>query len=288
MDSNSESDSENTKKKLPDNGDNTTLEKQELPQTNKEFMKDEINLGESKEQKSSEMATVHEDMDIENNEDEVRNDSVSESGEVDTLDLVLPKKELTRKRYSVDYKRTRLDFKRFSVDCRRDSATLEELARLEQELARTNVDVRPGGRRKSTGILKSTTNSSNGGSEHRPSSKQESDTEDDEVFEESVAKTGENEGPRDPPATPVGRDELALRRHRFFSDLVCAARAAVEHRVRFDPLGPVVADPATMSDFASVLNGATSLTANSIRRIKSIILAATQIILLLTNSDIDQ
>ncbi|XP_022821466.1 adenylyl cyclase-associated protein 1 isoform X1 [Spodoptera litura] len=250
MDSNSESDSENTKKKLPDIEDNNTPEKKELPLTNKDSVKD-INLGEGNEQKSSEMATVHEDTDVENNDDEVHNDSVSEAGEVDTLDLVLPKKELTRKRYSVDYKRTRLDFKRFSVDCRRDSATLEELARLEQELARTNVDVRPGGRRKSTGILKSTTNSTNGGSEHRPSSKQESDTEDDEVFEESVTKTGENEGPRDPPATPVGRDELALRRHRFFSDLVCAARAAVEHRVRFDPLGPVVADPGSEADAAA-------------------------------------
>lgn len=39
----------------------------------------------------------------------------------------------------------------------------------------------------------------------------------------------------------VGRDELALRRHRVFSELVGAARAAQEHRVRFDPLGPLVA-----------------------------------------------
>jgi adenylyl cyclase-associated protein len=43
-----------------------------------------------------------------------------------------------------------------------------------------------------------------------------------------------------PPTTPIGRDELALKRHRFFSDLLEAAHAAVEHRVRFDPLGPVV------------------------------------------------
>lgn len=45
----------------------------------------------------------------------------------------------------------------------------------------------------------------------------------------------------EPPTTPIGRDELALRRHRFFSDLLNAAHAAVEHRVRFDPLGPIVA-----------------------------------------------
>ncbi|KAJ2947952.1 hypothetical protein O0L34_g9743 [Tuta absoluta] len=162
----------------------------------------------------------------------------ADTAEGDILDLDLPKRDLSKKRFSVDYKRSRLEFKRFSVDCRRDSATLEELARLEQELARTNVDVRPRVRRKSSGILKSTSGSTNDVREQRPVAKPESD--DDEVFEASPAAVdGE---PRDPPATPVGRDELALRRHRFFSDLVCAARAAVEHRVRFDPLGPVVAD----------------------------------------------
>lgn len=246
MDSNSESDNENTKEKLPATDDNNTQGKDELSQPTKESVKQELNLANEEQQEISLPASSDEPVKMENIE-ETRNDSVSEAGEVDTLDLdlVLPKKDLTRKRYSVEYKRPRLDFKRFSVDCRRDSATLEELARLEEELARTNVDVRPGGRRKSTGILKSTTNSSNGVSENRSSSKQESDTEDDEVFEACVAKSesGENDGPREPPATPVGRDELALRRHRFFSDLVCAARAAVEHRVRFDPLGPVVADP---------------------------------------------
>ncbi|KAJ0182452.1 hypothetical protein K1T71_001821 [Dendrolimus kikuchii] len=171
-------------------------------------------------------------------------DSSSDGGEGDTLDLVLTKTNLSKKRYSIDCKRNRIDFKRFSVDCHRDSATLEELARLEQELARTNVDVRPGVRRKSTGILKSTTSYSNGVSEQQStSSKQDITSDDDEVFEATAAKAnGEPEGPRDPPATPIGRDELALRRHRFFSDLVCAARAAVEHRVRFDPLGPVVAN----------------------------------------------
>ncbi|XP_029040513.2 adenylyl cyclase-associated protein 1 isoform X1 [Osmia bicornis bicornis] len=47
-------------------------------------------------------------------------------------------------------------------------------------------------------------------------------------------------GMQEPPATPVARDELALRRHRFFSDLLHAAQNASEHRVRFDPLGPMV------------------------------------------------
>ncbi|XP_017882135.1 adenylyl cyclase-associated protein 1 isoform X1 [Ceratina calcarata] len=47
-------------------------------------------------------------------------------------------------------------------------------------------------------------------------------------------------GMQEPPATPVARDELALRRHRFFSDLLHAAQNAQEHKVRFDPLGPVV------------------------------------------------
>lgn len=45
-------------------------------------------------------------------------------------------------------------------------------------------------------------------------------------------------GIHDPPNTPIGRDELALKRHRFFSDLLSAAQAAAEHRVRFNPLGP--------------------------------------------------
>lgn len=34
----------------------------------------------------------------------------------------------------------------------------------------------------------------------------------------------------------LGRDELALKRHRIFSELVGAAKAAVEHKVHFDPL----------------------------------------------------
>jgi hypothetical protein len=53
---------------------------------------------------------------------------------------------------------------------------------------------------------------------------------------------GEGGGTAEPPATPVGRDELALRRHRFFSDFVQAQQAGAEHRVHFDPLGPSVAE----------------------------------------------
>ncbi|CAH4031234.1 unnamed protein product [Pieris brassicae] len=158
----------------------------------------------------------------------------------DSVDDVFSKPDVIKKRFSVDYKKTaRLDFKRFSVDCSRNVTTLEELANLERELARTNVDVRPT-RRKSSGILKSTTSSSEF-VDHRYTPRDDSDCDDD-VFERDVSLCTDMEGPREPPATPVGRDELALRRHRFFSDLVCAARAAVEHRVRFDPLGPVVAD----------------------------------------------
>ncbi|EFN64022.1 Adenylyl cyclase-associated protein 1 [Camponotus floridanus] len=52
--------------------------------------------------------------------------------------------------------------------------------------------------------------------------------------------TGGFSGMQEPPATPVARDELALRRHRFFSDLLQAAQNSTEHRVRFDPLGPMV------------------------------------------------
>lgn len=46
----------------------------------------------------------------------------------------------------------------------------------------------------------------------------------------------ETGGMSEPPVTPVGRDELALRRHRFFADLMAASQTT--HRVRFDPRGP--------------------------------------------------
>lgn len=50
----------------------------------------------------------------------------------------------------------------------------------------------------------------------------------------------EDGGIQEPPVTPVGRDELALKRHRLFSELLAAAQAAAEHRVRFNPWGPNV------------------------------------------------
>lgn len=43
-----------------------------------------------------------------------------------------------------------------------------------------------------------------------------------------------------PPTTPL--DELALKRHRFFADLIDAANTAVDRRVQFDPLGPFVGE----------------------------------------------
>ncbi|XP_055916270.1 adenylyl cyclase-associated protein 1 isoform X2 [Eupeodes corollae] len=66
----------------------------------------------------------------------------------------------------------------------------------------------------------------------------------------------------DPPVTPVGRDELELRRHRIYSDLITAAQAAVGNRVRFNPLGPDIASeecdpdfrPSIAADLESLLN----------------------------------
>lgn len=40
----------------------------------------------------------------------------------------------------------------------------------------------------------------------------------------------------EPPVTPVGRDELELKRQRLYEDLLRAAQAAVEHSTRFQPL----------------------------------------------------
>lgn len=57
-------------------------------------------------------------------------------------------------------------------------------------------------------------------------------------FYSKLCSFREEGGILEPPTTPIGRDELALRRHRFFSELLTAAQAAVDHRVRFDPIGP--------------------------------------------------
>lgn len=56
----------------------------------------------------------------------------------------------------------------------------------------------------------------------------------------SSAARAETDGCFEPPVTPVGRDDVELRRHRFFNDLLKAAQAAREHRVRFNPLGPEI------------------------------------------------
>lgn len=59
----------------------------------------------------------------------------------------------------------------------------------------------------------------------------------------------------EPPTTPIGRDEVALKRHRFFSDLISAAQAAAEHRVCFDPLGPFVAETKPIPEETVVQTG---------------------------------
>lgn len=57
-----------------------------------------------------------------------------------------------------------------------------------------------------------------------------------------------------PPTTPL--DCLALKRHRFFNELLGAAQSAAEHRVRFDPLGPFVAEAPSFGpeDYETPLN----------------------------------
>ncbi|XP_045774643.1 adenylyl cyclase-associated protein 1 isoform X1 [Maniola jurtina] len=228
------------KENLETNKDSES-EKKYAPESSSDSSKECVNLDDVEVKVDSNLVsdnipTVQQEVDELVDEDNGSND---EKEDEDTDDVFI-RPEYAKKRYSVDYKKIRSEFKRYSVDCGyRNVATLEDLANLEQELARTNIDVRLG-RRKSTGILKSTSDSGDIG-ERIPKTKHESCSDDDDVFEKNAA-VNDNEGPREPPATPVGRDELALRRHRFFSDLVCAARAAVEHRVRFDPLGPVVAD----------------------------------------------
>lgn len=58
---------------------------------------------------------------------------------------------------------------------------------------------------------------------------------------------------REPPVTPIGRDELALKRHRFFAELLSAAQAATDHRVRFNPLGPDFAFTDNFGNFVGYL-----------------------------------
>ncbi|CAO1407767.1 unnamed protein product [Diamesa hyperborea] len=49
---------------------------------------------------------------------------------------------------------------------------------------------------------------------------------------------GQN-GWSEPPTTPIGKDELALKRHRYFTELLDAAQAAIDQRVCSDPKGPI-------------------------------------------------
>ncbi|XP_011873041.1 PREDICTED: adenylyl cyclase-associated protein 1 [Vollenhovia emeryi] len=77
-------------------------------------------------------------------------------------------------------------------------------------------------------------------------------------------------GMQEPPATPVARDELALRRHRFFSDLLQAAQNSTEHRVRFDPLGPMVHTGCETTDKEEHLEELVNRLENVTRRLENV------------------
>ncbi|KAG7205827.1 hypothetical protein KM043_007768 [Ampulex compressa] len=77
-------------------------------------------------------------------------------------------------------------------------------------------------------------------------------------------------GMQEPPATPVARDELALRRHRFFSDLLHATQNTTEHRVRFDPLGPMVHAGCETSDREEHLEELVNRLENVTRRLEKV------------------
>ncbi|KAG5317830.1 CAP1 protein, partial [Pseudoatta argentina] len=77
-------------------------------------------------------------------------------------------------------------------------------------------------------------------------------------------------GMQEPPATPVARDELALRRHRFFSDLLQAAQNSTEHRVRFDPLGPMVHTGRESTDKEEHLEELVNRLENVTRRLENV------------------
>lgn len=71
----------------------------------------------------------------------------------------------------------------------------------------------------------------------------------------SMESYREDGGIQEPPVTPVGRDELALKRHRLFSEILQAAQAAADHRVRFNPWGPNVQPQDPLIGNAFVMNG---------------------------------
>ncbi|XP_066601138.1 microtubule-associated protein futsch-like isoform X1 [Prorops nasuta] len=91
-------------------------------------------------------------------------------------------------------------------------------------------------------------------------------------------------GMQEPPATPVARDELALRRHRFVSDLLHAARTSTEHRVRFDPLGPMVHAGCEASEREEHLDELVSRLENITRRLEKVTPAQTQETAVQTNT----
>ncbi|XP_034947835.1 interaptin isoform X1 [Chelonus insularis] len=76
-------------------------------------------------------------------------------------------------------------------------------------------------------------------------------------------------GMQEPPATPVAKDELALRRHRFFSDLLHVAKNSTEHRVRFDPLGPMI-HPGCDNDREEQLEQLVTRLENVTKRLESV------------------
>lgn len=53
-----------------------------------------------------------------------------------------------------------------------------------------------------------------------------------------------------PPTTPL--DELALKRHRFFSDLIDSAHMAIEQRVKLESLGHLVTEVAIIEPDVSL------------------------------------
>ncbi|XP_063914925.1 adenylyl cyclase-associated protein 1 isoform X1 [Zophobas morio] len=82
--------------------------------------------------------------------------------------------------------------------------------------------------------------------------------------ESSDVETADSEAPATPPATPVGKDELALRRHRLFSEIIDLTQHAAEHKVKFDPFGPVIAggpdDSCLRSDLEELITRLESVT----------------------------
>lgn len=67
-----------------------------------------------------------------------------------------------------------------------------------------------------------------------------------------------------PPTTPL--DELALKRHRFFTDLIDAAHAAIEHRVKFDTPALIVNEVVEPEEYPTPPNSKLKLTLHALTR----------------------